>query len=212
MPKDRRRVRAGPVLPRLGRFAVVGASGVVVNNAALLVLHGYLGVALLPATAAAVELAILHNYILHELWTFRRARPSGRRFVYFGLAALATLALNVAVVQALTRLGMYYLFANLFGITAGFAVNFAVSSTWIWSERTNGARHPGRCQPDLAGVDPAGRAFAVPHDLHVGPARSVRARAGTRCVGWTALLLHRDRSSAARGGGHPGDHRPRCRR
>jgi putative flippase GtrA len=199
-------------MPRLSRFAVVGAGGVVVNNVALLVLHGFAGVALLPATVAAVELSILHNYVLHELWTFRRARPSGRRFACFGLLALAALVLNVTIVQVLTRLGLYYLFANLLGIGAGFAVNFAVSSTWIWSDRTDGVHRPDRRQRDFAGADPAVRAFALSHDLHVGPARGGGARAGTRCVGWAALLLHRDSSGAARGGGYPGDHRPRCRR
>ena len=45
------------MLPRFGRFAVVGTGGLVVNNVALLLLHGLWRMALLPATVVAVEIA-----------------------------------------------------------------------------------------------------------------------------------------------------------
>src|SRR5262249_4473521 len=70
---ERDRLRRA-TLPRLARFGTVGAAGIVVNNAVLVLLHGLCGVALLPATVVAVEAAIVHNYALHEVWTFRRRR------------------------------------------------------------------------------------------------------------------------------------------
>ena len=65
-------------LPRVRRFFAVGVGGIVVNNLALAGLHGWVGLALLPATLVAVELAVVHNYVLHEMWTFRRMRLSAR--------------------------------------------------------------------------------------------------------------------------------------
>src|SRR5258705_3889978 len=191
---------------RLSRFSLVGVSGVVVNNVALLVLHGLLGLALLPATVAAVETALVSNYILHELWTFRRRSLSLQRFAYFSLAGLAALPVNVVVVQLLVGLGMHYLPANLVGIGAGFAVNFAVSSKWIWSERTDGADGVDLRHPDLAAADGAGGARPVSHDLHVGPARGQRQSAGARGTCYAATLLHRHPPGAPRGGSHPSHH------
>jgi putative flippase GtrA len=48
------------------------------------------------------------------------------------VAALSGLALNVAMVWLLTCLGMYFITANLVGITLGFAGNYALSSVWVW--------------------------------------------------------------------------------
>ncbi|UWP80734.1 GtrA family protein [Dactylosporangium fulvum] len=196
-------------LNRLSRFSLVGISGVVVNNVALLVLHGLLGLALLPATVAAVEIALVSNYILHELWTFRRRSLSLQRFAYFSLAGLAALPVNVVVVQILVGLGMHYLPANLVGIAAGFAVNFAVSSKWIWSERTDGADRVDRRHPDLAATDGASGARLVSDDLYLGPAGGGRPRAGARSTCYAATLLHRHPPRTPRGGGHPSHHRPR---
>jgi putative flippase GtrA len=50
----------------------------------------------------------------------------------FNVAALSGLAVNVVVVWLPTRLGMYFITANLAGITLGFAGNYALSSAWVW--------------------------------------------------------------------------------
>jgi len=205
---ERQRRADRRMLPRVRRFVVVGAGGTVVNNGVLLALHGLIGVALLPATMAAVEVAIVHNYVLHEMWTFKRMHLSGRRFARFSLVTLLAFVLNVGIVQVLAWLGLFYLLANLVGIGAGFAVNLAVSSMWIWSERTNGVRPAGDGQPGLAAVDDSGRTLPLPHDLHLGPAGSGGARTCTRGQSCAGAFLHRHRAGPARGGRHPGHNRP----
>jgi len=196
-------------LPRVRRFFTVGAGGIVVNNAVLVVLHGWVGMALLPATLVAVEVAIVHNYVLHELWTFRSMRLSGSRFARFNLVTLGALVLNVSIVQVLAWFGLFYLLANLVGIGAGFAVNLAISSMWVWSERTNGASPAGSRQPGVTAVDRAGGTLPLSHDLHVGPAGGGSAGQRTRGPCCPRSLLHRHRARPARGGRHPGHHRPR---
>jgi putative flippase GtrA len=200
-----RRSRVGrAVSPRVRRFLVVGTSGTAVNNGVLFVLHGVLGVALLAATVVAVEAAVVHNYVLHELWTFKGRRLSARRFTHFSLVTLISFLLNVGIVQVLAWVGLFYLLANLVGIGAGFAVNLAASSMWIWSERTHAVRPAGAGEPGLVATDGSGRALPLSHDLHVGPAPGGRARAGTGGLGRPRTLLYRHRAGPARGGGHPG--------
>jgi putative flippase GtrA len=194
--------------PRVRRFLIVGTGGIVVNNGALFVLHGLVGVALLPATVLAVEAATMHNYVWHELWTFKRMRLSVRRFAHFSLVTLLAFLINVSVVQVLAWVGVLYLLANLVGIGAGFAVNLAASSMWIWSERTYGARDAGRDQPGLAAVDGSGGALPLSHDLHLGPAQGGSTRSGTQGPGGARALVHRYRAGPARGGRHPGHGRP----
>src|SRR5262245_8202658 len=81
-----------PRKARNGRFMLVGAGGVGVNNAALLLLHGVAAVPLMAASVVAVELAVVHNYVLNEVWTFRPGRLSARRFGAFNTVALGALA------------------------------------------------------------------------------------------------------------------------
>jgi len=207
---DGRRLSGGlRMRPRVRRFLTVGAGGIVVNNAVLATLHGLAGLALLPATLVAVEAAATHNYVLHEMWTFRSMRLSVRRFAHFNLVTLGALVLNVGVVQILAWLGLFYLLANLIGIVAGFAVNLAVSSLWIWSERIDGNRPAGSRQPRLAAADGTGGALPLSHDLHLGPAGGRSAGPGTRAAGCARYFVHRHRAGPTRGGRHPGHHRPR---
>lgn len=58
------------------RFNVVGVIGFVLQATALFVLtHNPYRVGYLVATATAVELAVLHNFVWHQFWTWRD-RPS----------------------------------------------------------------------------------------------------------------------------------------
>jgi putative flippase GtrA len=120
---------------RIFRFAVVGSTGVIVNTSVLYMLSRWAGLPLMVASAVAVELAAISNYLLNDTWTFAVRSPSIRRFAKFNTASLAGLALNVLSVWLLTRLGLYLLVANLIGIAAGFAANYAFSVRWVWGQQ-----------------------------------------------------------------------------
>ena len=117
---------------RIVKFAVVGGVGTVINTLALYALSRWAGLPLGAASALAVELAAVSNYILNDTWTFAARTPSFGRFAKFNVASLMGLALNVFTVWFLARLGLYFLAANLVGIAAGFTVNYAFSVSWIW--------------------------------------------------------------------------------
>jgi len=119
---------------RILKFACVGCIGVGVNTGVLYILSRWMNLPLAAASALAVELAVISNYLMNARWTFGTQVASFRRFAKFNLASLFGLGLNVTIVWAVTRLGIYFLAANLLGITAGFASNYALSSIWVWGQ------------------------------------------------------------------------------
>lgn len=116
----------------LVKFLVVGGSGAILNTAVLYVLYRLLHMPLVAASAVAVELAVVNNFLLNDRWTFAARSPSIRRFAKFNLSSLGGLTLNVLLVWFLTRIGLQVLAANLVGIAAGMAVNVTLSFTWVW--------------------------------------------------------------------------------
>jgi putative flippase GtrA len=124
-------------LPRLRasralKFTVVGGTGVIVNTSVLYLASRWAGLSLVAASVLAVELAAMSNYLLNDTWTFAARSRSLRRFAKFNTASLAGLALNVMSVLVLTRLGLYFLVADLIGIAAGFTANYTLSVRWVW--------------------------------------------------------------------------------
>ena len=120
-------------LGRLSKFLVVGGTGVLVNSLVLLLLVQGVHLPLMPASALSVELSILHNFCWNDRWTFGRTQLSWSRFTRFNLISLAGMIITTGTLWFLVRhLGLYYLAANLLGITLATAWNFAVNSWWTW--------------------------------------------------------------------------------
>ena len=124
------------------KFNTVGALGAVVQLGSLW-LWNRLGVHYLIATALAVELAVLHNYVWHIHWTWadRPDRFSWRSLVRFHLGnGLVSLCSNLVLMRIFTGvLGFPVLLANLAAITITSLVNYFVGDRWVFS--TSPVRH-----------------------------------------------------------------------
>ncbi len=117
---------------KAGKFILVGATGIVVNSLALAILYAGARLPLLLASAGAVEVAIIHNFLLDNRWTFGRKDVSVRRFARFNLVSVVALLVTTPTVWALVHYaGLQYLVANLLGIAAAGIVNFA-GALWTW--------------------------------------------------------------------------------
>lgn len=140
-----RRLLNADSVSELVRFGIVGTSGVVVNSAVLFLLHGVLAWALIPASALAVEAAIVNNFVWNDRWTFSTRTQTPFRFLRFNLVSLGGLVVNTGVLAAIVALtGTHYLVANLVAIGAAMAWNFSVNSRWTWLrdvESPTGNRH-----------------------------------------------------------------------
>jgi putative flippase GtrA len=99
-----------------------------------------LGVGYLWATAAAVELAVLHNFFWHERWTWRDRRTGANetaaRLVRFNLTTGAlSIISNVVLMRVLAgSLGLHYLVANLLAIAITSIANFLVSEFYVFGQ------------------------------------------------------------------------------
>ena len=124
------------LFPRWLKFNAVGAMGVVVQLAALAALRGGLGVPYLPATAVAVELAVLHNFAWHERWTWKERTGShsgvAMRLLRFHLGnGLVSLITNLGLMRLLVgQFHIQYIAANLAAIAAGSIANFMIGE-WL---------------------------------------------------------------------------------
>jgi len=116
------------------KFSIVGAIGVVVNEG-LLILIKSVGVYFLTAGAVAIEVSILSNFVLNDVWTFRdrRSGSAAVRLVKFNVLMLAGLVLNLAILYAgVDYFGMTAEVANLVGIAAAFLLRYALSVRYAW--------------------------------------------------------------------------------
>lgn len=145
-------------LGRWGKFNLVGAIGVAVQFSALLLLKSALRLQYLVATAAAVEIAVLHNFFWHERFTWADRIPGlsstqaigsermrlrswlsfspgfFRRLWRFHIAnGVVSILGNLAMMRALVGLAqMNYLIANLIAIAVCSLANFMLSDRWVF--------------------------------------------------------------------------------
>jgi len=125
----------------------VGASGVVVNLAALGLLAGVLHVHEVAASALAIEISIVSNFALNDSFTFRDrvlgagagrlerlARYNVVSLVGLGLQLGAFVALRLLAVRGLglPSLGPWRYVAQLAGIALALAWNFAGNLHFTW--------------------------------------------------------------------------------
>lgn len=126
------------------KFNFVGALGIAVQLAVLGFLTGCLRADYGLATAAAVECAVLHNFVWHQRFTWAD-RPGAtwrqilRRLARFNLTTGATsITGNVLLMQVLVeRLHLPLMLANLASIALCCVVNFLVSDRFVFNKSGN---------------------------------------------------------------------------
>jgi putative flippase GtrA len=121
------------------RFNAVGIAGVTVQLSLLWLLVNLARMPYLPATACAVEVALLHNFVWHESWTWRGQTRDGRwrRFLRFHLSSgFLSITGNTLFTWCFKQsLGLPLLPANLAAIAVTSLLNFAVASMWVFDSR-----------------------------------------------------------------------------
>lgn len=134
---------APDALRRWMAFNAVGAIGVGVQLAALVFFTRLLHWNYLIATAAAVEVAVLHNFTWHQRWTWaERAVPgataTGARLARFHLANGAlSFAGNLLLMRVFAgMMGMDLVAANLLAITTCSVMNFIAAEYFVFTRNT----------------------------------------------------------------------------
>ena len=127
-------VRWRPVGKRLLKFNVVGAFGTGVQLGALVLLKSALHMNYLVATALAVEISVLHNFMWHERYTWRDRALGGWRGRLRSLGAfhltngLVSIGGNVLLMRLFVgQWKIPYFVANLMAIGACGLGNFVLA-------------------------------------------------------------------------------------
>lgn len=121
-------------------FAAIGIAGYVLQTTALWLLAGRAALPVVPATVAATELAVLHNFFWHVRWTWSD-RPSGTRETAMrllrfniangGISLVGAAALTAVLVHGL---GIHYLVANLATVLTCALANYLTGDRWVFRE------------------------------------------------------------------------------
>lgn len=128
-------------LQRLVRFVGVGGVGFVVSTAIVAVLVGR-GLPNFVASLVATEVAIVNNYLLHEVFTFGTRRASWRRLAAYNLAAGLGLLITATAFDVLARTtDLPLVLRNLLAVGCGTASNFLLSSRFVWAAPHGPAAH-----------------------------------------------------------------------
>jgi len=121
------------------KFNAVGGVGIGVQLAALAALHFWMKLDYLLATGLAVEIAVIHNLLWHERFTWAD-RPASRpvrslvRLMKFNASnGAVSLIGNLVLMRLLVgELRLNYVTSNLFAIVLCSLVNFMLSDHFVF--------------------------------------------------------------------------------
>jgi len=204
-----------PVVSRarhVTRFIAVGALGFAVQITAFAILTTVGQWPWLPATIVAVELAVVHNFLWHDRWTWRdrsgARHPSSlaghrgvesrtTRFVRFnmttGLTSIAGNAVLMAVSVGVMRLPGAA--ANVLAVGTMSVVNFVVSDRWVFPPaRPTFARLPAASMRTVLAAIIA--AMCAASTVQAAPAAATVA-AWNRYVAEVEARIERERAALA---------------
>jgi putative flippase GtrA len=129
--------RPGPTR-RIGKFALIGLSGAIVNEAVLALLVETHASGYIVAAVVATQFATLWNFVLLQRHVFDDAKrgPLVPRLAGFFALANALFAVSLPMLAFLVSgLGVNYAIANLFVIGVQFALRLVVSDRIIWARK-----------------------------------------------------------------------------
>lgn len=121
------------------KFNIVGGIGIIVNMAAYIFFKDVLLAHYMIAGALATEISIINNFILNDIWTFRKRNPKMSlwfRAGVFHLSRLLGLGVTLASLYVLVDLfRLNDLLAYFISIGLGVLANFYTSDVYVWSQK-----------------------------------------------------------------------------
>ena len=128
-------------------FCLVGLGGVAVHLGALWVLYRRLGCSFSAALIAAIIVAMVGNFALNNMLTYRDRRRRGRRFItglllFCAACSVGSLS-NYAVAKFLVASGIWWPIASLCGLAIASVWNFGATGIVIWGPPQRPARPDG---------------------------------------------------------------------
>lgn len=130
------------------KFCFVGGSGMLVNMGIYLLLTRVYQVPLELASPVAIEVSILSNFTLNNLWTFRKRQNGNslvRKLFYFhGVALVAGTVNYLSFLSMVKFMHLWDIPAYLLGIGMGTLINYFLNSLLTWKKTES---YPADRQP-----------------------------------------------------------------
>lgn len=138
--KTARRIGQGTRKPenwvQLVRFAIVGASGYVINLAVFWLATEKADMHHVLAAVIAFVVAVTNNFLWNRHWTFRAADGhAGFQAARFFTVSLISLGVNIVILQALIALGLPEIGAQAIAVAVATPVNFVGNKLWTFDNR-----------------------------------------------------------------------------
>ncbi len=117
------------------KFGIVGGSGYLINLAVFAILAGGLDVHHMIAAVAAFCVAVTSNFLWNRYWTFGAGdEPPGFQAARFFAVSLASLGLNLVVLEALVASGtVAELPAQAIAVAVAMPFNFLGNKLWTFA-------------------------------------------------------------------------------
>jgi dolichol-phosphate mannosyltransferase len=128
-------------LSKAGRFFTVGASGLVINYLASLLLSNVSTLWYMHATLGGIAVSMTSNFLLNRIWTFEDTDFSSstrilKQYVLFLAFSSIGASIQLILVYLLVELGGYgYAPSLILAVLAGSGSNFILNKKWTFKER-----------------------------------------------------------------------------
>ncbi len=124
------------IKPYLGKFSLVGISGIFVNQGCLTLFVSVFGLSLSIAGILAIEISIVSNFLLNNFWTWRDNKTGSfiQRFIKYHAVTLLSGGVNYLILLTLTSFGLHYFISNLIGMGFAALVNFILNHYWTFQK------------------------------------------------------------------------------
>ncbi len=121
---------------QLFKFGLVGGSGYLINLAVFAVLASNLGIHHSVAAVGAFAVAVTSNFLWNRHWTFGSGDgPAGFQAARFFAVSLASLALNLVVLEALMATeSVGTLTAQAIAVAVAMPFNFLGNKLWTFAQ------------------------------------------------------------------------------
>lgn len=131
-------LRFGQKSIRFLQFALVGASGILINTAVIYFSTDILNIFYLVSAGIATIASTISNFFLTERWVYKVTREQeiegrSRRLILFFVMNLIALALRAPMIYLFTSVfSLYYVISNLISIGILTILRFFLSDNIIW--------------------------------------------------------------------------------
>ena len=127
----------GHVVPaRFIAFSMVGGAGVVVHFACLVTLFRVIGVSFVAAQSVAVMVAMVFNFTVNNLLTYRDRRLRGlkwlRGLTTFALSCSVAALANVGIASYLYQSSLGWVPSAIAGVLVSAVFNYAMTTAFTW--------------------------------------------------------------------------------